>query len=66
MCTTLKSEILKKCKLLGPLNPNPDLPWVMKNKITTFTLLADFEDRSEKGNNTEENVFEEVLLDGAF
>lgn len=38
----------------------------MKNKITTFSLLTDFEDRSEKENNTEENVFEEVLLDGAF
>ncbi|TEA37054.1 hypothetical protein DBR06_SOUSAS210215, partial [Sousa chinensis] len=39
---------------------------VMKNKITTFSLLTDFEDRSEKENNTEENIFEEVLLDGAF
>ena len=38
----------------------------MNNKIIALSLLSDFEVRSEKEDNTAENVFEEVLLDDAF
>eukprot|EP00069_Balaena_mysticetus_P015881 bmy_22592T0 len=38
----------------------------VRNTMLSISIDPDFEDRSEKENNTEKNVFEEVLLDGAF